>query len=31
MEKVKLFLTQKSGERATLEETINSMRILFYV
>jgi flagellum-specific ATP synthase len=31
MEKVKLFLTQKSDEKATLEETINSMRILFYV
>ncbi len=31
MEKVKLFLTQKSEERATIEETINSMRILFYV
>ena len=31
MEKVKLFLTQKSDEKATLEETINSMKILFYV
>ncbi len=31
MDKVKLFLTQKSEERATLEETINSMKILFYV
>ena len=31
MEKVKLFLIQKSDEKATFEETINSMRILFYV
>jgi flagellum-specific ATP synthase len=31
MEKVKLFLAQKSDEKATLEETINSMKILFYV
>ena len=31
MEKVKLFLTQKSDEKATLEETLNSMKILFYV
>ncbi|MGD0229877.1 MAG: FliI/YscN family ATPase [Syntrophorhabdales bacterium] len=31
MEKVKLFLVQRAEERATFEETMNSMRILFYV
>jgi len=31
MEKVKLFLVQKSDEKATIEKTINSMKILFYV
>ena len=30
MDKIKLFLTQKSDERATMEETMDSMRILFY-
>ncbi len=31
MDKIKVFLRQKSDEKAGLEETINSMRILFYV
>ncbi len=30
MEKVKIFLTQGIDEKATLEETFNSMKILFY-
>ncbi len=30
-DKVNVFLKQKSQERATLEETVDSMRILFYV
>lgn len=30
-EKVKVFLTQKTDERVTIEETLNSMKILFYV
>jgi flagellum-specific ATP synthase len=31
VDKVRLFLRQNSDERATLEETMNSLRILFYV
>jgi flagellum-specific ATP synthase len=31
IEKVKLFLTQGSDEKATLDETVDSMRILFFV
>lgn len=31
IDKVKVFLTQGIDEKATLEETFNSMRILFYV
>jgi flagellum-specific ATP synthase len=31
VDKIRLFLRQNSDERATLEETMNSMRILFYV
>jgi flagellum-specific ATP synthase len=30
MEKVKIFLTQGIDEKATLEETFNSMKLLFY-
>ena len=31
VDKVRLFLRQNSAEKATLEETIDSLRILFYV
>jgi flagellum-specific ATP synthase len=31
VDKIKLFLRQRSDERATLEETMDSMKILFYV
>ncbi|OPY67139.1 MAG: putative ATP synthase YscN [Syntrophorhabdaceae bacterium PtaU1.Bin034] len=31
VDKIKVFLTQKSDERVTFEETIDSMKILFYV
>jgi flagellum-specific ATP synthase len=31
IDKINLFLKQESGERATLEEAVDSMRILFYV
>jgi flagellum-specific ATP synthase len=31
VDKIRLFLRQNSDEKATLEETMNSMRILFYV
>lgn len=31
VDKIKLFLRQRSDERATMEETMDSMKILFYV
>jgi len=31
IDKVKVFLTQSIDEQTTIEETFNSMKILFYV